>query len=61
MELLAQSGLPVAPAVEAAPLLTGDAKPVLAIPLTNGFARTAYELDEAAAEAVASERAERRK
>ncbi len=49
MELIAQRGLPVAPAVEQAPLMTGDQKPVIAVPLTNGFARTGYEQDEAAA------------
>ena len=59
MELLAQSGLPVAPAVDEAPLLTGDSKPAVAVPLTNGFARTGYELDQAAA--VASGRAEQHK
>ena len=47
MELIAQSGLPVAPKVEHAPLLTGDSEPVVAVPLTNGFARTGYEQDEA--------------
>lgn len=49
MELLAQRGLPVAPEVEQAPLMTGDVKPAVAVPLTNGFARTGYELDQAAA------------
>ncbi len=49
MELIAQRGLPVAPAVEHAPLLTGEKKPVMAVPLTNGFARTGYELDQAQA------------
>ncbi|MGB9408837.1 MAG: hypothetical protein WCA89_14970 [Terracidiphilus sp.] len=49
MELIAQRGLPVAPAVEQAPLMTGDQKPVIAVPLTNGFARTGYELDQTAA------------
>ena len=49
MELIAQRGLPVAKAVEQAPLMTGDKKPVIAVPLTNGFARTGYELDQAPA------------
>jgi hypothetical protein len=49
MELTAQSGLPVASAVEHAPLLTGDSKPVVAVPLTSGFARTSYELEQAQA------------
>ncbi len=51
MELMAQRGLPVAPAVEIqAPqtheLMTGDSRPAVAVPLTNGFARTAYEQEE---------------
>ncbi|MFZ1086200.1 MAG: hypothetical protein WAN35_14645 [Terracidiphilus sp.] len=49
MELVAQRGLPVATAVELAPLMTGDDKPILVVPLTSGFARTGYELDQAAA------------
>jgi hypothetical protein len=52
MELLAQRGLPVAPPVEQAPLMTGDEKTVVAVPLTTGFARTGYELDQAAAQKV---------
>jgi hypothetical protein len=50
MELIAQRGLPVAPAVEEAPLMSGEKRPAITYPLTNGFARTGYELDEAAAE-----------
>jgi len=61
MELIAQRGLPVAPAVEQAPLLTGDSKPVVAVPLTNGFTRTGYEQDQAAAQAVEGKRGERPK
>lgn len=52
MELLAQRGLPVASAVEQAPLMTGEERPVVSIPLTNGFARTGYELDQAAAKEI---------
>jgi hypothetical protein len=52
MELIAQRGLPVAPAVEEAPPMAGDGKPVMATPLTNGFARTGYEQDLATAQAV---------
>lgn len=48
MELIAQRGLLVAKAVEHAPLMTGDKKPVIAMPLTNGFARTGYELEQTA-------------
>jgi hypothetical protein len=51
MELIAQRGLPLAPAVKETPLMTGDKKPEVASPLTNGFARTGYELDQAAATA----------
>ena len=54
MELIAQRGLPVAPAAQKEPLMTGDNEPTVANPLTNGFARTAYELDvEAARQAEA--------
>ena len=54
MELIAQRGLPVAPAAQKAPMMTGDREPTVQDPLTNGFARTAYELDvEAAREAEA--------
>ena len=49
MELLAERGLPVASPVEQAPLITGDQKLVVAVPLTSGFARTGYEMDQAAA------------
>jgi len=52
MELLAQRGLPVATAVEQAPLMTGDKKPSVPVPLTNGFSRTSYELDQAAAKKI---------
>ena len=40
MELIAQRGLPVAPAAQTAPLMTGDKQPTVTVPLTNGFART---------------------
>jgi hypothetical protein len=58
MELVAQRGLPVAPAVEQAPLMTGDLRPTIAVPLTSGFARTSYELDQAAAQRAESKRPE---
>ena len=61
MELIAQSGLPVAPQVAHAPLLTGDSIPVVAVPLTGGFARTGYELDTAQALAVTEKQSERQK
>lgn len=54
MELIAQQGLPVAPAGTEAPLMTGDVKPVIHYPLTNGFARTGYEQEEAQAKQAAA-------
>ena len=50
MEIIAQKGLPVAPAAQQAPLLAGDQKPTITVPLTSGFARTGYEQDLAAAQ-----------
>jgi hypothetical protein len=52
MELIAQRGLPVAPAAQKEPLLAGDREPTVSVPLTSGFARTAYEQDQAAAQAA---------
>ncbi len=52
MELIAERGLPVVPATQPETLMTGDQKPTIQIPLTNGFARTAYEQEQAAAEAA---------
>ncbi len=49
MELVARDGLPVAPRQNSEPLLTGDTRPEAPIPLTNGFAQTGYEADEARA------------
>jgi hypothetical protein len=51
MELVVQRGLPVAPAQQHAPLLTGDSNPVVTAPLTNGFTRTGYEQEQAQAAA----------
>jgi len=43
MEVLAQRGLPVAaPAVRPEGTMSGDEKPAVTVPLTNGFARTDY-------------------
>ncbi|HEY1896325.1 MAG TPA: hypothetical protein VGG62_08650 [Terracidiphilus sp.] len=56
MELVAKQGLPVAPAVEKGTLLTGDKEPAVVEPLTNGFARTAYELDVEASRAAEAKR-----
>lgn len=50
--LVAQRGLPVAPAQQGSQLLTGDSVPTVQTPLTSGFARTAYEQAEAQAEAA---------
>jgi hypothetical protein len=46
MQLIVQRGLPQ-PATPAAnaPLMAGEAAPTVAAPLTDGFARTGYELD----------------
>ncbi|MDR3740896.1 MAG: hypothetical protein P4L40_17915 [Terracidiphilus sp.] len=49
MELLAARGLQVAPAEQQPVLMTGDKHPALQTPLTNGFARTGYEQEQAAA------------
>ncbi len=43
MQLIAQRGLPVAPPFAAPPPMTGDVRPEVTMPLTDGFARTAYE------------------
>jgi hypothetical protein len=43
MELIAQQGLPVAPAEQRQPLMTGDSTPTVQMPLTDGFAPTAYD------------------
>jgi hypothetical protein len=56
MELIAARGLPVAPAVEHAPLLTGDTAPTVTAPLTSGFARTGYEQEQAQAQAAEAKR-----
>jgi hypothetical protein len=59
MELIAQKGLPVAPAAQAPTLMTGDTKPVVTMPLTDGFARTGYELEkQAEADALKRQEAE---
>jgi hypothetical protein len=54
MQLVAKSGLPVAPDTNHAKAMTGDGNPgVVSVPLTNGFARTSFEQEAAASEAVA--------
>jgi len=61
MALIAQKGLPVAADQESAPMMAGDVKPMVKAPLTNGFARTGYEHDQAMAEAAEGRRAEPQK
>ena len=47
MQLIVQRGLPQAPAsAQGAPLMAGDSEPTVALPLTAGFARTGYELEQ---------------
>jgi hypothetical protein len=58
MELIAQRGLPVAPAEPQTTLMVGDSKPQVTEPLTDGFARTAYEQDLAKGRAAEEARAE---
>jgi hypothetical protein len=54
MELIAQRGLPVAPAAAEEKPLAKAELPVVKAPLTDGFARTGYEQEQAAkAEALA--------
>lgn len=43
MELIAKRGLPVMPAAQLPPLMTGDSRPAVTAPLTNGYAPTAYD------------------
>jgi hypothetical protein len=58
MEIIAQHGLPVAPAVQTQPLMTGDSRPAVTMPLTDGFAPTTYEQEQAAAQASTAARNE---
>ena len=58
MEIIAQQGFPVAPAVQTQPLMAGDSKPTVTLPLTDGFAPTSYEQEEEAqAEALRKQEA----
>jgi hypothetical protein len=59
MELIAQQGLPVAPATQVQAPMTGDNRPVITMPLTDGFARTGFEQDEMEA-AVKAQRQEQK-
>ena len=58
MELIAQRGLPVAPAVQQGPMMAGDSVPTVTVPLTSGFARTGYEQEQAAAKAAEAQQAQ---
>jgi hypothetical protein len=58
MQIIAQRGLPVAPAVQTQPLMTGDSRPVVTMPLTDGFAPTTYEQDQAATQSATAVRSE---
>ncbi|HTA85685.1 MAG TPA: hypothetical protein VK729_05405 [Silvibacterium sp.] len=59
MELIAQRGLPVAAqtAASSQPLMAGDATPVVRVPLTDGFARTGFEQQQAGATRPTAEQA----
>jgi len=57
MALIAQRGLPVAPAAEKTPLLTADKEPTVTEPLTSGFARTGYEQEQTRLAAAESKQA----
>ncbi len=46
MQLIAERGLPVAQNNTSTPLMTADSQPTVQIPLTSGFARTAYEQEQ---------------
>jgi len=52
MQLIAQQGLPVAPPVKTQLLMTGDTRPEVTAPLTDGFAPTTFEQEQAAAQAA---------
>ena len=52
MELLAKGGFQVTQASQLPPAMTGDERPAVHAPLTNGFAATAYEQEQAQAAAI---------
>jgi hypothetical protein len=54
MELIANQGLPVAPPMKEERLMTGDTRPVVTLPLTDGFAPTGFEQQEAEQRAIAA-------
>jgi len=54
MEMIAQQGLPVAPPMKEERLMTGDTRPAVTLPLTDGFAPTGFEQQEAEQRAIAA-------
>ena len=62
MQLVLQRGLPTAPQPGAQTLMAGESAPAVTVPLTDGFARTGYELAtmEARAEKNEFEHAEKK-
>jgi hypothetical protein len=57
MEIIAQRGLPVVQQnQQRAKLMTGESQPTVTAPLTSGFARTAYELEQQRGEGPGEER-----
>jgi hypothetical protein len=56
MELISQRGLPVAPPVQISAGMAGDRQPAVTEPLTDGFARTAYEIERERGEGARAER-----
>lgn len=52
MEIISQQGLPVAPPSKTAPLMAGDSRPAVTMPLTDGYAHTTFEQEQAAARAI---------
>jgi hypothetical protein len=52
MELVAERGLAVAPPTQQPVLMAGEKQPTVQVPLTNGFAHTGYEQEQAAADAT---------
>lgn len=56
MEIIAQRGLPVAPASQSGTIMTGDHTVRVTAPLTTGFVRTAYEMEQLRDEGSHAER-----
>jgi hypothetical protein len=60
MQLIAQRGLPVAPVVQTQQPMTGESRPTVTVPLTNGCARTSYEQEQAEQAAVRQQQGEQK-